>query len=220
LIQGRALRWACRARIFSVKEIRRLLRMASGLPGFRASVFRAFILVLYCTGLRVGEALRLRIRDLDLARSVLFIAPSKGRSRWVPLHPSLTSELRTYFKVRRAFASSGEDAAVFVNTKRRPLPHYTVSSTFTRLYRAAGLKSASGRRKPRPYDLRHTFAVHRLTRWYRARIDLMARLPKLSAYMGHDNILGTEVYLKATPELLQLASSRFRRRMQTARRPS
>ena len=69
-----------------------------------------------------------------------------------------------------------------------------------------------GRTGPRPYDLRHTFAVHRLTRWYRQGVDLHGRLPWLSAYLGHVNLLGTETYLNATPELLALAGDRFRRR--------
>jgi integrase len=85
------------------------------------------------------------------------------------------------------------------------------------MYRMAGLKPAIGRVGPRPYDLRHTFAVHRLTRWYRQRVDLHARLPWLSAYLGHVNLLGTEVYLTATPELLALAARRFRRRFAGAR---
>jgi integrase len=57
--------------------------------------------------------------------------------------------------------------------------------------------------------LRHAFAVHRLTDWYRQGVDIHARLPWLSAYMGHDNVLGTEVYLRATPELMTVASQRF-----------
>ena len=81
-----------------------------------------------------------------------------------------------------------------------------------RLLRQLDLKPSRGRQGPRPYDLRHAFAVHRLTAWYREGVDIHARLPWLSAYMGHVNVLGTEVYLHATPELLQLASDRFARR--------
>ena len=80
------------------------------------------------------------------------------------------------------------------------------------LLRQLDLKPARGRLGPRPYDLRHAFAVHRLTAWYREGVDIHARLPWLSAYMGHVNVLGTEVYLHATPELLQIASERFAER--------
>ena len=73
-----------------------------------------------------------------------------------------------------------------------------------------GLKR--GRVGPRPYDLRHAFAVHRLSRWYRQGVDLHPRLPWLSAYMGHVDIVGTETYLNTTPELLDLAGKRLRSR--------
>ena len=71
---------------------------------------------------------------------------------------------------------------------------------------------------PRPYDVRHAFAVHRLTDWNRKGLDVHARLPWLSAYMGHSNVLGTEDYLHATPELLRLASRRFEKRFHETRR--
>ena len=85
-----------------------------------------------------------------------------------------------------------------------------------RLLRRAGLKPPQGRVGPRPYDFRATFAVHRLTRWHKRRVDLAARLPWLSAYMGHVDLLGTEVYLTATPELLALAGRRLRARLDAA----
>jgi integrase len=89
----------------------------------------------------------------------------------------------------------------------------TASQTVRTLLRRAGLKPASGRVGPRPYDLRHTFAGQRLARWYRTGADVHSRLPWLSAYMGHQGILGTEVYLTATPQLLHLAARRLKRRL-------
>ncbi|MBM4318897.1 MAG: integrase, partial [Deltaproteobacteria bacterium] len=68
-----------------------------------------------------------------------------------------------------------------------------------------------------PYDLRHAFAVHRLTRWYREGADVHALLPWLSAYMGHYDLQGTETYLRATPELLAIASDRFHSRFDDRR---
>ena len=61
--------------------------------------------------------------------------------------------------------------------------------------------------------------MHRLTAWAIAGVDVHAKLPWLSAYLGHLNVLGTEVYLKATPQLLELASSRFEERLRRSRRP-
>jgi integrase len=207
--------------ILSTHDIKQLLYLTTKLRGhrFRRITYRTLILILYCTGLRFGEALRLRLQDLDLVAGTLFILPSKGRSRWVPYHGSLGRELRRYLVARRAYAPAGPDDRFFVGINGHRLPTTTASDTVRILLRTAGLKPAAGRTGPRPYDLRHTFAVHRLTRWYRAGVDLHARLPWLSAYMGHDDLLGTETYLTATPELLALAGGRLRRRYVTAGGP-
>ncbi|HMI82535.1 MAG TPA: tyrosine-type recombinase/integrase [Polyangiaceae bacterium] len=208
-------------RILSKAEVLRVLRDTASLggPAFRAKTYRALLLVLYCTGLRFGEACRLRIRDVDLARRILFIDTSKGRSRWVPFHASLTAELLRYLRARRAYARAQPDDRFFVGQDGVHLRTKTASETVRRLLRAVGLKPPKGRLGARPYDFRHAFAVHRLERWYRAGIDLHSRLPWLSAYMGHDNILGTEKYLHATPWLLDIASRRLRRRLARKARP-
>ena len=204
------------AHVLSPAHVRLLLHLIGGLDRsrFRRFLYRALFLVLYCTGLRFGEALRLRFRDVDLGRRTFFIAESKGRSRWVPFHASLAVELERYLPHRRAFVGlvAEPDDLLFVGANRRRLPVNTAHGTLCKLFRAAGLKPASGRIGPRPYDLRHTFAVHRLARWYRQGVDLHGRLPWLSAYLGHVDLLGTETYLTATPELMALAGDRFRRR--------
>ena len=202
----------------SEKDILHLLTLCVDLnrPAFRALLYRALILVLYCTGIRFGEALRLRMRDVDTRTAILFVDTFKGRSRWVPFHRSLSRELDRYLAARLAYAPSDVDARFFVGADRRRLPVETASGTFRNLFRLAGLKPASGRIGPRPYDLRHAFAVHRLSRWYAQRVDLHARLPWLSAYMGHVDIVGTENYLHTTPELLELVGNRFRRRYKNA----
>jgi integrase len=204
------------ATVLSPAQVRLLLRLIGRLdrPRFRRFLYRSLFLVQYCTGLRFGEALRLRICDVDLRRRLLFVAEFKGRSRWVPFHPSLATELGRYLRARRSFvgADPRPDDRLFVGVNLRRLPVETASGTLRKLYRMSGLKPAQGRIGPRPYDLRHTFAVHRLTRWYQQGVDLHSRLPWLSAYLGHVNLLGTETYLAATPDLLCLAADRFRRR--------
>lgn len=204
------------ARVLSPKDVRLLLRRIKqlGRPRFRHSLYRALFLVLYCTGLRIGEALRLRLSDVDLRAGVLFIADSKGRSRWTPFHRTLKTELLRYLRDRDSFVGHGArpEDMLFVGGSGRGLAQSTASGTLCKLFRDAGLKPARGRVGPRVHDIRHTFAVHRLTRWYRQGVDLHARLPWLSAYLGHVDLLGTETYLNATPELLALAGHRFRKR--------
>ena len=108
--------------------------------------------------------------------------------------------------------------ALFLRRSGRALTIGTANVAVNALVRDEGLKPPQGRIGPRPYDWRHAFAVHRLTDWYYKKVDIHARLPWLSAYMGHLNVLGTEVYLHATPELLRLASQRFAGRLQSANR--
>ena len=70
-------------------------------------------------------------------------------------------------------------------------------------------EGADARHQPRLHDLRHAFAVHRLVSWYRDGADVQRLLPKLSTYLGHVHIAGTQRYLTLTPELLRQASLRF-----------
>lgn len=200
--------------LLSENDILNLLTLCADLkrPSFRATLYRALILVLYCTGIRYGEALRLRMRDVNTRSGILFIDTFKGRSRWVPFHRSLAGELDRYLTLRMMYAPSHPETRFFVGTDQRRLPIETASRTFRLLFKLAGLKPEKGRSGPRPYDLRHAFAVRRLSRWYRQGVDLHARLPWLSAYMGHVDIIGTETYLNTTPELLDLAGTRLRRR--------
>jgi integrase/recombinase XerD len=200
--------------VLSEKDVLALVTLCAGLnrPCFRAVLYRALVLVLYCTGIRFGEALRLRIRDVNTRPAVLFIDTFKGRARWVPFHRSLARELDRYLAARVEFAPAGPDTRLFVGVNKATLPVNTAAGTLRGLFQLAGMKPAKGRIGPRPYDLRHAFAVQRLSQWYKQGADLQARLPWLSAYMGHVDILGTETYLNATPELLNLAANRLRRR--------
>ncbi len=177
-------------------------------------------MVLYCTGLRIGEAVRLQLQDVDLRARTLHIHKSKGKSRVVPFDPTLARELCQYLQARDAIAQRLPQGPLFVQPDGRAYRRMSASFAITRLLRSAGLKPPRGKVGPRPFDFRATFAVHRLTRWYRAGADLHARLPWLSAYMGHNNLLGTEVYLPATTVLLETASRRFAARFRATEVPT
>ena len=209
--------------VFSHAQVRQLLEAASRPQGRSMCVgMRTLLLILYCTGLRFGEAVRLRMGDVDLEKLVIFVRESKGKSRLVPFGADLGRELRSHLRDRAKIAQAVGDMATdtwFVLKNGRPMTVRTASEALRRLLRSEGLKPKTGGRVgPRPYDMRHTYAVHRLTEWNRAGLDVHARLPWLSAYMGHNNVLGTEDYLHATPELLRLASRRFEKRFLEARK--
>lgn len=185
-------------------------------------MLRTLILVLYCTGMRLGEAVRLRMVDVDLDLGTLMVQRSKGRSRIVAIRADLIRELRRYVEARQRLVGEhlhAEPQAFFLRKDASALTVKSASEALRRLLRELGLKPPSGRVGARPYELRHAFAVHRLTAWAIAGVDVHAKLPWLSAYLGHLNVLGTEVYLKATPQLLELASSRFEDHLRRSRRP-
>jgi site-specific recombinase XerD len=183
---------------------------------FWPDLLRLLILTTYCTGLRLGETVRLRCVDVDLRTRVLHIRASKGRTRLVPFGADLAREFHQYLPQREEMLRRKRQDradALFIGRYGRAITLKATSDILRRMLRQMGLKRPRGRIGPRPYDLRHAFAVHRLTAWYREGADIHARLPWLSAYMGHVSLLGTETYLHATPELLQFASDRFARRV-------
>jgi integrase len=211
--------------IFSQEDIRRLMASATCHRGrfIWDSMLRTLILILYCTGLRLGEGIRLRMADVDLERGLLTIRHSKGRSRIVPIRADLVHELRRYAAERQRlidrYPQTTEPEMLFLRLDGSPLTVQAGSEATRRLLRSLGLKPSTGRSGARPYELRHAFAVHRLTIWVKEGVDVHAKLPLLSAYLGHQNVLGTEAYLKATPELLELASGRFEQHLRSARLP-
>jgi integrase/recombinase XerD len=195
--------------IFSAAEIRILLDEIGKMQHpFRSRTYRAMLLILYCTGLRTGEAVRLRIRDVDLREKVLRVEVSKAKSRWVPFEETLASELSDYLQQRSRITPASETSPFLVQPNGSAYGRPIVSNAIIVLLRRAGLKPRTGRVGPRPYDTRHSFAVNRLTEWYRDGVDVQERLAWLSAYLGHDDLLGTQDYLQLTPELRRIVSTR------------
>jgi integrase/recombinase XerD len=208
--------------LFSKDEVHRVLKASTKYRKYRLGprLLRTLVLVLYCTGLRPGEAVRLKLSETDLRQRMFFIPESKGRSRFVPFGQDLASEIKAYLRERghvvRVAGCANVDA-LFVRTDGSALTMHAAYDAIAEVLRKEGIEAGPGRTGPRPYDFRHAFAVHRLTQWYRQGADIHARLPWLSAYMGHLRVLGTEVYLHATPELLRMATRRFEWRVKGVR---
>ena len=193
--------------IYSDEELRRLLagveaQTRDARCTIAAPTFRAFLLLLYGTGLRLGEALALRREDVDLRAGMILIRDGKFyKSRHLPIGPRLTHALAEY--VDAVATCRGPDStAFFVNRRGRSIPHQTVRCNFSSLRKRVQVHG-------RVHDLRHTFAVHRLLAWYREGADVQRRLPHLSTYLGHARIACTQRYLTMIPELLEQASLRF-----------
>ena len=181
---------------------------------FDGDTFRTLLFMLYGAGLRTSEALRLSLRDVELAEAVLTVRNTKFfKSRLVPVAPKLANVLEAY-ALRRAGRPlpEGMDSTFLANRDGTQVRKHNVDHAFARLLEIAGIERRDdGRRSPCLHSLRHTAAVHRLTSWYRNGLDVQRLLPVLSTYLGHANLDGTSVYLSMTPELLHEASVRFNR---------
>ena len=176
------------------------------------ATFRVLLLLLYSTGVRVGEALRLTLRDVDLHSRVITIRDTKFfKSRLVPLGPRITKELLAFSKLRSALPmQQREESAFFASSTGRAIPYQHVITLFQRVRSAAGVQRDKGSSyPPRLHDLRHTAAVHRVIAWYRDGADVQRLLPQLATYLGHKDLRSTQHYLTMTPELLKRASLRF-----------
>jgi integrase/recombinase XerD len=204
--------------IYTQEEVRQLLDRALLLRDWktwhpcpiRSKTMHTIILLLATSGLRISEALHLKLKDVDLDVGVLSIHQSKFRkSRLVPISPGIVDVLRLYHRLRVEVAPTDPSEAFFVSGRGKAYSTACAQGMFRAIAIQAGLRGPNGR-GPRLHDLRATFAVTRLLEWYRDGDNVMARLPLLSTYLGHACISDTEVYLRITTSLLQEANVRFR----------
>lgn len=203
--------------IFSESEIARLLNKCAALPRTSNSplgpeVFRLAIVLLYTTGLRRGELLRLTEGDYDPREQTLLIRASKfHKSRVLPLPPDVTHEIERYRQARKDQGFPLEAETPLLCNKHGGCRGYTgtgLGDGLHRVLKISRIQKPDGR-LPRTHDFRHSFAVNALLRWYRSGVDVQSRLPFLAAYMGHVSIVSTYYYLHFIEPLATLASRRF-----------
>jgi integrase/recombinase XerD len=198
---------------YSHEELHRLFKTAAAYQsgGVAAATLQTLVLLLYGAGLRLCEAINLDRGDVDADHDLLTIRHTKfGKTRLVPFGAQLGRALAQY--AARGPKHAARKAPFFTTPTGDRLKKRTVQGCFRRVCDQAGIRRSDGRRfQPRLHDLRHSFAVHRLTSWYQQGADVQRLLPQLSTYLGHTSLSCTQVYLSMTPELLQEASTRFER---------
>ena len=197
--------------LYADTDIAALMVAARGLRSMlRAATFETLVGLLAVTGARIGEALRLDRGDVDLDEGVLLIHDTKFRkSREVPLHITAVEALAAFVRRRDRLCPRPVDPAFFVSTAGTRLLYCNAHTTWLDLVRRAGLRRRSASCRPRPHDLRHSFAVRTLVRWYQDGVDVQGRMPALSTYLGHVHPANTYWYLSSVPELLHLAARRL-----------
>jgi integrase len=202
--------------LYTDQEIEQLLEAALRLPpadGLRRWIYHALLGLLAVSGLRISEAIGLKLEDVDLSEGLLTVRGAKlGKSRLVPLHASTRQVLANYKSRRNDFLAGRSASYFFISQRCNHLDLGEVHRTFYLLSRQIGLRDPDSSSGPRLHDFRHRFAVETLLRWYRAGEDVERRLPVLSTYLGHVHVSDTYWYLTACPELMGLAVKRLERR--------
>lgn len=199
--------------IFSQHQIKACLEAASNLLpcyGIRPLTIRTMLGLLVSSGLRPGEAIRLKKNDLDIEKGTLTIKQSKNwQRRIVPLDSSTVISLKKYYDVRELFEPLKHSDGLLLMDSGEALTIDAADHAFQSIRKTIHLDCKVNGRYPRLYDFRHTFVCRRIQAWYEAGLDVNAFIPKLSHYLGHKSIESTYWYINATPELMKLAASRF-----------
>lgn len=209
---------SCSARItpyiYMRREIAALIRDLATDPGRKRGPYlgprdATVVGLLACTGMRIGEALALKNRDVDLNRNVLTVRHSKNLPmRLVPISDSASRHLQQYRKVRDQRFGNSDDSDAFIRSLRGGhVPYNSIWFAFKRSRKRVGLENTT-RRAPRLHDLRHTFACNHLLRAYRKNRNIDNAVHELSIYLGHVDLAATYWYLSAVPALLELCAKR------------
>lgn len=181
--------------------------------GIQTHAIRFLIGLLYCTGLRIREALNLTIGNIDMQRSMLHVVKGKfAKQRLIPMSPSTHAALSNYLAVRSPYAGTGSRSALFIGTYDKALSYPQAYRGFHRLCRHCGL---GGKPMPRLHDLRHNYACARIALWREEGRDVNAMLPVLATAMGHVDILYTQIYIHVELGDLRHAATLLNTRLNT-----
>lgn len=198
--------------IFTHEEICRLFIAVDNLPVRGNSPLRHIIMpeifrLYYGCGLRLREALDLTVKDVDLQQGVLTIRNSKfQKDRLVPMDPEITNRLML---LQKKLGPRKKNASFFPSRDKGFYGSSVIYDTFRLLLWESGIPHKGRGKGPRLHDMRHTFAVHRMIKWYQEGVCLNAKLPILSTYLGHRNLGYTQQYLHLTLELFADLSARL-----------
>lgn len=201
--------------IYTDQEILQLLDAAGQLTltwPLRALSYRNLFGLIAATGLRLSEALKLTLSDVDLRAAAITVRQTKfHKSRCLPIHPSTVRELQLYRQARDRCQSTEDSAPFFVSHDGRRLPTRTVENVFRCLVLGLGWRARGDHPHPRIHDLRHTMAVRRLQHWRESGQSIDHAMFWLCTYLGHAKISDTYWYLSGIPELMDTIGARFER---------
>jgi len=199
--------------IYTDEEVQQLLEQAGRLTprgSLRPLMYRTLFGLIAAAGLRLSEALKLRVVDVDLQAATITVRQTKfHRSRCLPLHRCTVQALSEYRLARDGVANLDASAPFFVSRTGGQLPVSTVENVFRRVRRRLGWQARGDHPHPRIHDLRHTFAVRRVLCWRESGESIDHAMFWLCTYLGHAKISNTYWYLTGVPELMDSIGARF-----------
>lgn len=190
--------------IFTNEELSHFLDCAKNISGSiqRKTVFYMLFSLLICTGLRLGEALRLRWADIDWDSTPMMVSvlgAKFDKDRAIPVAGGLSQQLRKYREEMSLLFPGCE--YLFPSRHYAPYSEPQVYITFRKILWNAGISHGGSGKGPRIHDFRHSFAVKSLRKMVYNKEDIMAVMPLLSQYLGHKNIYATQSYLQFTADM-------------------
>lgn len=202
--------------VFTLEEIGRILKEAGRLKEDSKNLFKGWVVetaihLIYSCGLRVGEAMNLRLKDVDLGENFLALWKTKfHKERILPFSLHVRDRLNAYLAVRadQCPSACGPRDALFCHAGGKSLQKQFIQHQFRQLLVRCGLRKEK-MKGPRLHDVRHAFAVHRLYKWYQEGDDILNKLSLLSTYMGHVSVEDTQIYFTITRALLREGNKRF-----------
>lgn len=201
--------------IYTDQEINDLLDLSGRimpLGGLRPLTYKTLFGLIAATGLRISEALKLQVGDIDLSAATLTVRQTKfHKSRCLALHASVVQALSDYLHARQRFVGCARGTPVFATSSGRALSSSAVHHMFARLRDQLQWRARGEHAQPRIHDLRHTMVVRRVQLWREHGASIDHAMFWLCTYLGHAKISDTYWYLTGTPELMELVGARFER---------
>lgn len=199
--------------IYTEQEIAEILEATSRLrprDGLRPLTYRTIYALLASSGLRTGEAIRLRRTDVDLENGVLSIRRTKRhKNRFVPVHSSTVRALAAYGRQRDSKVLKPHSDHFFLLDNGKPPTRARICCGLQRLAKELGWKPRGDYLKHRVQDVRHTFIVRSILRAFEEGLNVDQVVLTLSRYVGHDHVADTYWYVTGIPELMAIAAERF-----------
>lgn len=180
-------------KLLSEAEMEALIEICRGLDGAEGARLLAMIELLYATGLRVSELVKMPIAVMLRDQPFLTVRGKGGKERLVPLNPPAKVALSAYLALRSRFLAEGATSP-FLFPSRGKEGHLT-RQRFGQLLKEIGLKAGIDPARISPHVLRHAFATHLL--------DHGADLRSLQKMLGHADIATTQIYTHVQQERLK-----------------